>query len=276
MIEPLLSDEAFLADVESTPRGEDRVDLWWLGQSGYLVQHDRTRLLLDPYLSDSLTHKYTGTNNPHVRISRRVVDPKLLRGISIITSTHGHTDHLDSETLGSLRETNPAAQLVAPIAIQTLAGQRFGGEVSVLIDAFESQMRGDVEIRAVPAWHPALDRDEHGRHKYLGYILQIGQFTIYHSGDTIVFPGMGQMLIEQSRGKIDVAILPINGKVGNMNGTDATRLAKAIGAKLVIPCHYDLFEFNTADPQEQFAPECTRLGQRYRILQLGQRLTLPD
>ena len=75
---------------------------------------------------------------------------------------------------------------------------------------------------------------------------------------------------------IDIAILPINGKVGNMNGRDAANLAKDIGAKLVIPCHYDMFEFNTADPNEQFVPECQRLGQPYRVLKLGERFTYPE
>jgi L-ascorbate metabolism protein UlaG (beta-lactamase superfamily) len=290
MIEPLLSDEAFLADVESASRFQPPpypspgvpeegtrhrapLNIWWLGQSGYLLQHNATRILLDPYLSDSLTRKYADTGNPHVRISRRVVDPKLLRGISIITSTHGHTDHLDAETLAAIRENNPDAMLIAPTAIQSLVAQRFSGRARS-IDAFESCSIGDIEFRAVPASHPTLDRDEQARHKYLGFILRVGQFTIYHSGDTIVFPDMDQMLIEQSQGKIDLAILPINGKVGNMNGADAARLAETIGAKLVIPCHYDLFEFNTADPLEQFVPECTRIGQPYRILQLGERLTL--
>ena len=47
----------------------------------------------------------------------------------------------------------------------------------------------------------------------------------------------------------------------------------AIGAGLVIPCHYDMFEFNTATP-ENFVEACERLGQGYRVLENGERLTL--
>jgi L-ascorbate metabolism protein UlaG (beta-lactamase superfamily) len=273
MIEPFVSDDAFLADVESTAGSADDVDLWWLGQSGFLVRHSPARVLIDPYLSDSLTRKYADTNKPHVRMSRRVVDPSRLHGISIITCSHGHTDHLDAETLAEIRK-NSQPRLVAPIAIRALAEQRFGGEVDIAIDAFESKSWSEIEIRAVPSAHPELDRDACGRHMYLGYIFRIGSFTIYHSGDTMVFPGMEQMLVEQSRGAIDVAILPINGKVGNMNGIDAARLAKAIGARVVVPCHYDMFEFNTADPRESFVPECERIGQAYRVLRLGERMSL--
>ena len=57
---------------------------------------------------------------------------------------------------------------------------------------------------------------------------------------------------------------------------DAAQLAHDIGAKIVIPCHYDMFEFNTADPRELFVPECERLGQPYRVLKLGERFTYPE
>ena len=54
MIQPLLTDEAFLADVRQKDRDDDAFRLWWLGQSGFLVQWQGYHLLLDPYLSDSL------------------------------------------------------------------------------------------------------------------------------------------------------------------------------------------------------------------------------
>ena len=56
-----------------------------------------------------------------------------------------------------------------------------------------------------------------------------------------------------------------------MSGREAAWLAKEIGARVVIPCHYDMFEFNTADPYAEFVPECERLGQGYRVLRLGER-----
>ena len=49
-----------------------------------------------------------------------------------------------------------------------------------------------------------------------------------------------------------VALLPINGSAperrvaGNLNGVEAATLAHAIGARMVIPCHYEMFAFNTA------------------------------
>ena len=52
-----------------------------------------------------------------------------------------------------------------------------------------------------------------------------------------------------------------------------SELAHAIGAGLVIPCHYDLFEFNTASPAH-FVAACDRLGQPHRLLQVGERMEL--
>jgi len=78
---------------------------------------------------------------------------------------------------------------------------------------------------------------------------------------------------------VHVPLLPINGDrperrvAGNLDGRQAAKLAKAIGARIVIPCHFDLFEFNTATPDE-FIAECRQIGQRFELLQNGQRLDL--
>jgi L-ascorbate metabolism protein UlaG (beta-lactamase superfamily) len=80
---------------------------------------------------------------------------------------------------------------------------------------------------------------------------------------------------------VDLALLPINGRAperrvaGNLDGIEAAALAHAIGARCVIPCHYEMFEFNTASPVP-FAAECARLGQRCAVLRAGERWTLAD
>lgn len=278
MIEPLQSDEALLDDINSVSKGSDALHVWWLGQSGYLIEFNDTRVLIDPYLSESLTEKYANTDKPHVRISRRVIDPAKLTRISFVTASHGHTDHLDALTLKAIRDADEELSipwrpmLVAPRAIADLAQQRWGGEVEVLLSDGESESWGSIAVHAVLAAHPNVERDEAGASKFLGYVFDFGDFRIYHSGDTQRYDGMDQILRE--KGPFDIAILPINGQVGNMNGRDAAGLAQQIGAKLVIPCHYDLFDFNTADHNALFVPECQRLAQAYRVLQLGERLTL--
>src|SRR5215471_15839872 len=101
-------DEALLQDITET-RASGRPRIWWLGQSGFLFHARGVTVLFDPYLSDSLTRKYSQTDKPHERITERVVAPDRLTGISLVTSSHTHTEHLDAETLLPLFEANPQA-----------------------------------------------------------------------------------------------------------------------------------------------------------------------
>ena len=112
MIAPLLKDAALLADIKAANRDDGHFRLWWLGQSGFVVQWRGRHLLLDPYLSDSLTKKYANTDKPHVRMTERVVDPAALDFIDVVTSSHNHTDHLDAETLGPLLRVNTGITLI--------------------------------------------------------------------------------------------------------------------------------------------------------------------
>src|SRR5437868_15090499 len=112
MIAPSQSHDALLADIAAAREDALHCHLWWLGQSGFLVQWQGRHLLLDPYLSDSLTHKYAGTDKPHLRMTERVVAPERLTFIDVATSSHNHTDHLDPDTLGPLLKANPKMELV--------------------------------------------------------------------------------------------------------------------------------------------------------------------
>src|SRR5690349_9233041 len=103
-------DDDLLADIAEV-RARKRPRLWWVGQSGFLVYADGKSVLFDPYLSDSLTRKYAGTDKPHVRLTERVIEPGRLTGLDVITSSHNHTDHLDAETLHPLLKANPKARL---------------------------------------------------------------------------------------------------------------------------------------------------------------------
>ncbi|MEA2707827.1 MAG: hypothetical protein QOF78_428 [Phycisphaerales bacterium] len=267
MQKPALQDDAFLADVAAARGDESSLHIWWLGQSGFLLQWRGTHVLFDPYLSDSLTKKYANTDKPHVRMTERVIAPDRLGFIDVVTSSHNHTDHLDADTLGPILSASPRAKLVIPAANRAFVAERLTIDPSfpIGLGIDESRDIAGVTFTAVPAAHAKLDPT------YVGYIVRLGPWTIYHSGDTVRYAGMVERLLPH---KIDVAFLPINGKLDNMNGVEAAQLAKAISAGIVIPCHYDLFTFNTAPPDE-FAAECARLGQEYRLLRAGERASLP-
>lgn len=283
--------DALLADI-SAARQRAIARLWWLGQSGFLVSVNGRTVLFDPYLSDSLTKKYAGTDKPHTRVTERVVAPESLRGIDVVTSSHNHTDHLDAETLLPILFVNPAAKLLIPRANRTFVLERLGAErraaggAPCSVESLEERLHeadagevisiGGVEFTGIPAAHNEVERDEHGCCRFLGYVAKLGSFTIYHSGDTLLHEGLAAALRPCS---VDLALLPINGNkperrvAGNMTGREAAHLARSIGARLVIPHHFDMFEFNTASPGE-FEAECRRIGQQCRILRNGEGLDL--
>src|SRR5438132_9891891 len=114
LIRPVLMNDALLADIKTAQQHENELHLWWLGQSGFLIQWRNQHLLIDPYLSESLTKKYATTDKPHIRMTECPIDPAQLDFIDVVTSSHNHTDHLDHETLGPLLQANPNLTMIIP------------------------------------------------------------------------------------------------------------------------------------------------------------------
>lgn len=256
--------------------------VWWLGQSGFLIVKAGRGLVFDPYLSDSLTKKYAGTNKPHERLTERVVDPAELGALGIldvISSTHNHTDHLDAETLLPLLAANPQARLIIPAANREFVIGRLGGGIESQLVEFDAGISKEVCglcIQGVAAAHNSIEKDGEGRCKFLGYVVRWGRYTFYHSGDTLRFDGMAELLRPLS---VDLAFLPINGNrpergvAGNLDGEEAAQLAHDMGAKCVVPCHFGMFAFNTESPSG-FISECERLGQNHRLLRNGEGMEI--
>jgi L-ascorbate metabolism protein UlaG (beta-lactamase superfamily) len=221
-----------------------------------------------------LTKKYANSDKPHIRMTARVVAPQQLDFVDVVTSSHNHTDHLDAETLLPLIKANPQLIFVIPAANRAFVAERLGCDLAWPrgLDDGLSITVGGFTLTALPAAHDELAQDALGRHHFLGLIIQAGPWTLYHSGDTRLYAGLEERL---QRYTIDIALLPINGHAperrvaGNLSGPEAARLAKATNVGLVIPCHYEMFTFNTASP-DAFIAECQRLQQPYVLLRAGE------
>ncbi len=270
--------EGSLAEQLARPR-RDGVTLYWLGQAGFVIDTPGLRIVIDPYLSNSLETKYHGTVFPHLRMAPAPLTPDELGNVDLVLCTHHHTDHLDGETLVPLARANPGLRLYLPHPVIPEAKKRLG-EAEVKLCAHGDQdlhVEGDWRIEGTVAKHNEVVRDEHQNSLCIGYLVQCGPFRIYHSGDTLWHDD----IVQKARdfGPIDIAFLPINGNkperrvAGNLNGTEAAALAKAIRARVVVPCHYDMFEFNTVTPDE-FVTTCEKLGQSCRVLRCGEKLVL--
>jgi L-ascorbate metabolism protein UlaG (beta-lactamase superfamily) len=278
LIPAFQKDDALIRDIDDAPEEASQFHIWWLGQSGFLIKWNGYRLLLDPYLSDSLTRKYAKSKKPHARMSELVIAAGRLRSIDVVTSSHTHTDHLDGETLVPILKNNPGIQFLIPEATRDFVCDRLKCDRTFPIGITNGQDReiAPFTFHGIPSRHEDIEYDENGNCIYMGYVIKFGPWTIYHSGDTLWFDELPGLLAPF---KPDVALLPINGSdpirevAGNLNSIEAVRLAKEIGAGITVPCHYDLFEFNTADVKE-FEREATKAGIGYKVMLGGERITI--
>jgi len=244
-----------LAEYLQTPASTG--ELFWLGQAGFLLRVRGLRLLVDPYLSDSLAEKYKGAARPHIRMMPPPITVNDLGEVDLVLSTHAHTDHMDPGTLRPLFAACPRARFVAPRAVRAQALERsgLGADRLITMDAGEIiEPLPGVRVTASRAAHEGLDLDAEGHHNFLGYVIDIGTLRLWHSGDCIPFDG----LVPEVRALApQIALLPVNGRrpelsnngvPGNFTLDEATEIAADIGVSTMIAHHYGLFDFNTEDP----------------------------
>lgn len=275
MIVPVQKDEEFLNDFFEADKVTGAIHVWWLGQSGFLIKWNGMGVLLDPYLSDSVTRRQAESENPINRISERVVDPLELENIDVVACTNSDLDRLDPETILPLRAANPKLELVLPAGNLGEAEDVLGKASPPLVpvNAGTYVSCGPFDFHGINSASPKIRRDSRGNSRELGYVIVFGPFAIYHSGPTTWHTSLVK---EVRRWKINLSFFPIDGASGNekgMNGFHAAALSRAIGTSLVTPCNYDMFDAGNTTTEE-FSTCCDRLGQRYRILKLGQRMTM--
>ena len=230
----------------------DGVGVAWLGQAGFALRYDDLRIFLDPYLSDYLEKKYRGTNQPHERLMAAPIQLQEAERLDWVICTHQHSDHMDPETLPILASKSPACRFIIPRASQEhLLNLGVPNEQIVGINAPEEILLSSTcSVEAIPSAHETLEKNERGEYRYLGYIIRLGSMTLYHSGDTILYPGLADRV---KTDQIDMALLPINGRgkgvPGNFTFDEAVHLCQTADIPYLIPHHFGMFAFNTVDPK---------------------------
>jgi len=229
------------------------ISLFWLGQAGFVIEGNGKRIVIDPYLSDSLAVKYRDSAYSHARMASAPVTAEQLGAVDLVLCTHHHTDHMDGETLERLATRLPHLKFVIPAASAQIALQRIGvsAERLIEVDAGETIDLPGFRLRVLRAAHETLEQDEHGRHRFLGYGLDFGSARIFHSGDTIPFAGQDEELAAFAP---DLALLPVNGRsevlksagfAGNLTLSEAMSLCQRCDVTVMIAHHYGMFAFNT-------------------------------
>jgi L-ascorbate metabolism protein UlaG (beta-lactamase superfamily) len=193
----------------------------FLGHACFTVSDGDTTVLIDPFL----------TGNPKAAISADDVTA------TTILLTHGHADHI-GDTVAIAKRTG------APVmAIVELAGEV--GEDGV--DVFDPNLGGTVRFdwgwaKLVPAWHTSTT-PKGTVSTPAGLLIHFEDTVIYHLGDTALF---SDLQLVGKRAPIDIALMCIGGHY-TMDRTDAVEAAQLVGAKIVIPCHYNTFPPIEAD-----------------------------
>jgi L-ascorbate metabolism protein UlaG (beta-lactamase superfamily) len=201
------------------------MEIRFLGHSCFEITEGDTRLLVDPFLS----------GNPSAAAEHHELDP------THILLTHGHGDHI-GDTVEIAKRTG--AQVVA---IVELANEISNDGVENVVDP---NMGGTVElpggwVRVVPAWHTAVS-PQGTAHMPAGLVIKLGDTTVYHLGDTALF---SDLALPGKRDDLDVALMCIGGHY-TMDRHDAVVAAELVGARTVIPCHYDTFPPIEAEAEE--------------------------
>jgi L-ascorbate metabolism protein UlaG (beta-lactamase superfamily) len=198
------------------------------GHSCFELSEEDVTVLVDPFLKP---------NNPEAVHTAEEVEP------THIAISHGHADHM-ADLLPVAKRTGAHC-----VGIVELAEWLKANGVEKVSDP---NLGGTVEfdwgyVSLVPAWHtntlPGSEEApfsaEHGivLGTAAGLVIKIGETTVYHAGDTCLFSDM-QLIARRS--DIDVFCVPIGGHY-TMDRHDAAVACEFVGAKTVIPMHFNTF-----------------------------------
>lgn len=203
------------------------VSITWHGHSCFEIAARGVTILVDPFFTHnpSATARWDALPRP-----------------DLVLVTHDHGDHTGDavaicKATGALCGciVGTAARLVeqglSPDLVPGGIGFNIGGSIEVkgarvtMTEAFHTSDSG------APA----------------GYVITLpGGFTVYHAGDTGIFPGMA-LLGELY--PLDLALLPIGGFF-TMDAFQAAHAARLLRPKAVTPMHWGTFPVLAQSPDE--------------------------
>ena len=226
-----------------------------LGQSGCRLSFPEVTVYFDPYLSNAVQELEAPD------LVRQVPIPCLPESVTDadwVLLSHAHIDHCDPHTIPELAKASPQARFVgpAPVIEWLMAWDIDPCRIIHAVEDWIDLVPG-TRLRAVPAAHPEILRDEQGRPSCVGYLIEYFGQRVYFAGDTSARQEIIDALI--ATGPVHTAFLPVNepnyfresrGIIGNMSVREAFHFAIEIGARQVVAIHWDMFVANNVDPDE--------------------------
>jgi len=217
--------------------------VWWLGQNGFLIKSPEGILVsVDAYLTNWCQSKYGEVLG--INLNRQVpvfIEPEEL-DVDCFLCTHSHDDHADPETIRRMNKERVARFAAPGRTCETFSRLGVSAEKIRQIYAGGIVEAGDLNIQgtfALPTDDTDLD--------HVGFFISVADGPrIYMTGDTDYSP----LLEYVGKLKPDVMVTCINGGFNNLSHWEAAEVARAVHPRLAIPCHYDMFPDNSADPQQ--------------------------
>lgn len=233
-----------------------RIPVQYLGQSGWKLSFPELTIYVDPYLSNSVQEMDAADLE---RLKPIPYPPESVTDADYVLITHEHMDHCDPHTIPNIAKASPHAIFVGPQPVIDILRQWGVEETRLKLaqEAWTSLSAGQVKIRATPAAHLEIVRDEQGNLACIGFLIEFRSKTIYIAGDTCLKPEIIEAVAAHT--PIHIAVLPVNehnyyrarrGIVGNMSIREAIQFAKDIGARNMVAVHWDMFQINSAYPDE--------------------------
>lgn len=253
--------------------------IWALGQMGFALKGSGDGVIyVDPYLTGKSKDE-AAPGEIFYREFPPPVAPAEITNARAVLCSHEHLDHTDAGTIGPIAQASPQATFVLTgwsHAIADRAGIPSARRVVPTIG--QPFTIGDARITALPSAHYQVEEDPTKGHRWFGFVIEWNGVTLYHSGDTVIYPGYLETLKAQPRA--DVAIVPVNGRdayrdslgiVGNLLPLEAAWLARELGWDVLIAGHNDLFARNCIGAGE--LPDAIRSfnpRQKMHVLQPGE------
>lgn len=198
----------------------------YLGHACFVLEGNK-KIIIDPFL----------TGNPTAARKPEEID------VDYILVTHGHRDHLgDAVRIAK----NCQATIVAPNELAVFCSRK-GAPVHNMHIGGAYEFDG-VKVKLTQAWHGSALVDDNSMYftgNPCGFLIWLDDRCIFHAGDTGLFGDMDKVIGRNNH--IDVALLPI-GDNFTMGPEDALIAAGWLGAKTVIPMHYNTWPLIAQDP----------------------------
>ena len=160
---------------------------------------------------------------------------------TLILITHEHGDHYSAETLAALDDGN--VQFITNPAVYDMLSDDQKLRATSLANG-DRTSTGNITYDAIPAYNISEDRlNFHPQGRDNGYVVTMGDFRIYISGDTEDVPEM------RSLENIDLAFVCMNLPF-TMDAEAAASAVSEFAPTWVYPYHYRGRDNGTQDPME--------------------------